>query len=144
MNTVFYITKLCAHAAVIAISTCLCLGCQSGPSLPANVVKVTQDQNNRVVSLESGQTMVIELEGNPSTGYTWQMVQMPNQAVLLPDGTKEAKSSSHGNDSNVETQYIRFVAAQPGETNVILNYVRPNLGPDESTPRFTVHVEVTP
>ena len=88
--------------------------------------------------------MVIELEGNPTTGYTWQMVQMPNQAVLLPDGTKEAKSTSHGSDSNVETQYIRFVAAQPGETNVMLNYVRPNLGPDESTPTFTVHIEVAP
>ena len=144
MNAFSYCSRLHIYILLMFVSVCLYTGCQSGPALPANAVRVTQDQNNQSVTLASGQTLVIELQGNPSTGYTWQMVQMPNQAVLLPDGTKEANSSAYGNDSNVETQYIRFVATQPGETNVSLNYVRPNLGPNESTPTFSIHIEVTP
>jgi predicted secreted protein len=145
MNTLIRFSDL---FFVVLFSTAMMLcnaGCQTGPTLPSDAVRVTQDQNNSSITLTSGKMLIIELERNPSTGYVWQLIEMPNQAVLLPDGTKDwRKSQPGGGDSNIETQYIRFVGEQPGETNIRLNYIRANLSPDESTPTFTVHVKVTP
>ena len=142
MNTSFRLSTVLFTVTLIAIHLVCNTGCQTGPALPADAVRVTQDQNNSSITLASGKMMIIELQRNPSTGYVWQLIEMPNQAVLLPDGTKDWKTSQAGTgDSNIETQYIRFVGEQPGETNVRLNYIRPNLSPNESTPTFTIHCQ---
>jgi predicted secreted protein len=124
-------------------AVCLLSGCASGPSLPSNAVQIGPSQNNSRVTLKPGQMLVIELERNPSTGYIWQLIAEVNQDVVLPDNTKTWQTSKQKSDEdNISEQYLRFVAQQPGETNIRLNYVQPGIGPSASAPTYTVHLVV--
>jgi predicted secreted protein len=118
--------------------------CQSTPGgIPANAVVVTAAQNGGAVSVKPGQMLVIELSGNPETGYVWQLVQTPSAQYLLPDGTKQFQSdSARASASQIETQYIRFVAQEAGELTLELNYVIPSVGPQAETRRFSVDVVI--
>ena len=124
-------------------TACLLNGCATGPSLPSNAVQIGPSQNNSRVTLKPGQMLVIELERNPSTGYIWQFIDTPNQEVVLSDNTLTYQTSQQiADEDNIAEQYLRFVAQQPGETNIRLNYVRPEVGPSASAPIYTIHVVV--
>jgi predicted secreted protein len=87
--------------------------------------------------------LVIELQSNPSTGYVWQLVREPNAQYLLVDGTKTRQSDAErANESQIETQYIRFVAQEAGETELELNYVIPAAGPGPDTRRYTLELVI--
>ena len=63
-----------------------------------------------------------------------------SQAV---DGTKTRQSDAErANESQIETQYIRFVAQEAGETTLALNYVIPALGPGPETRKYTLEIEI--
>ena len=118
-------------------------GCQTGPPLPRNAVVVTVTDNGSAVTLQSGQTMVVELERNPSTGYVWQLTEQVDQGIIMPDGTRDWKTEQErAAQSNLEMQMLRFVAQGQGETTLQLNYVRPEVGPTANTANFTVQVTV--
>ena len=118
--------------------------CQSTPGgIPANAVLITAAQNGGAVSVSPGQMLVVELSGNPSTGYVWQLVQTPSAQFLLPDGTKQFQTDAErASQSQIKTQFIRFVAQEAGELTLELNYVIPSVGPQPDTRRFSVDVVI--
>ena len=134
-------------ATTISLACLLALviggGCASGPKLPGDAVRIGPAENNSRVTLKPGQMLVIQLERNPSTGYTWQLISQVNQSVVLPDNTKTYQTAQQkAVDDSVAEQLLRFVAQEPGETNIRLNYVQPEFGPTASAPTYTVHVVV--
>ncbi|MHC4793090.1 MAG: protease inhibitor I42 family protein [Planctomycetota bacterium] len=133
----------------LALATALLLfiligGCRSTPSgIPADAVVAGAAENGSTIRLRSGQMLVIELQSNPSTGYVWQLVREPNAQYLLVDGTKTRQSDAErANESQIETQYIRFVAQEAGETELELNYVIPAAGPGPDTRRYTLELVI--
>jgi inhibitor of cysteine peptidase len=133
----------------LALATALLLfiligGCRSTPSgIPADAVVAGAAENGSTIRLRSGQMLVIELQSNPSTGYVWQLVREPNAQYLLVDGTKTRQSNAErANESQIETQYIRFVAQEAGETELELNYVIPAAGPGPDTRRYTLELVI--
>ena len=56
-------------------------------------VKLTlaQDEN---IELHKGQTFIIELKANPTTGYKWQVLEEANEGILLQKGEGEYVPSS--------------------------------------------------
>ena len=121
----------------------LAIGCASGPKIPSNAVRIGPSENNGRVTLKPGQMLVIQLDRNPSTGYIWQLISEVNQAVIMRDGTQDYQTSQqHSAQDNIEKQLLRFVAQEPGETNIRLNYVQPEFGPTGQTATYTVHVMV--
>ena len=75
--------------------------------------------------------------------FVWQLIAWPSQAVLLSDGTQDfTTAKQRRSKNNVEEQLLRFIAQQPGETNVHLNYIQAGQGPNENTRTFQVHVVV--
>ena len=124
-------------------SLVLLVGCQTGPTLPKGAMVVTVTDNGKEVVLQSGQTLVIELERNPSTGFVWQLVQELDQGILMSDGTRDWKTAEErAAQSNLEMQLLRFVAQGLGRTTLQLNYVQPGTGPTDNTATFTVYVKV--
>ena len=119
------------------------IGCDSRPKIPSNAVLIGPSDNNGRVTLQPGQMLVIQLDRNPSTGYTWQLLSEVNQAVIMRDGTQGYQTSRQkSNNDSIEEQMLRFVAQEPGETNILLNYVQPEFGPSGETARYSVHVIV--
>lgn len=131
-------------ASALLIIASLVGGCSATPSgIPADAVVAGASENGSTVRLRSGQMLVVELQSNPATGYVWQLVREPNAQYLLVDGTKTRQSDAErANESQIETQYIRFVAQEAGETTLELNYVIPAAGPGPETRRYTLDLVI--
>ena len=66
--------------------------------------------------------------------------------TLRPDTSGNSKTrqsdAERANESQIETQYIRFVAQEAGETELELNYVIPAAGPGPDTRRYTLELVI--
>ena len=73
------------------------------------------------ISVNNGDTFVISLDANPTTGYSWQA--SPNADVEF------VKSKQVPGDSNAigapGTQQLTFKAVRQGSSALVLNYLRP-------------------
>jgi inhibitor of cysteine peptidase len=92
------------------------------------------------IELQQGQTLEICLEGNPSTGYTWEMVESEG-SILRQVGEIEFKAASDLAGAP-GTQTLRFEAVESGQMELKLVYHRPWEKDVEPLETFTVQVTV--
>ena len=103
---------------------------------------LTSADNNRQITAKAGDTLTLTLDSNPTTGYSWQVMEIDN-AILIQDGDPEYKQSS-GSDGLVGaggTETFHFRAVGSGNASLELGYMRPW----ESVPpiqTFTIQVVV--
>jgi inhibitor of cysteine peptidase len=103
---------------------------------------LTGTDNGKQITVKSGDVVTLTLVSNPTTGYSWQVMDIDN-AVLVQDGEPEYKQSS-GSEGLVGaggTETFHFKAVGSGETTLNLGYMRPweSVPPTET---FTVQVAV--
>jgi len=95
-------------------------------------VKLTAADNGSKLELIKGQVLVITLEANPSTGYTWEIAELDEQ-VLRQVGEIEfelEKVNGYGPGGTPwpgtgGVQIIRFEVVNAGQTTLKLVYHRP-------------------
>lgn len=98
-----------------------------------------------LVRLAPEQQLVVKLNSNPTTGYQWEINHTIDQTILLPDGSRFKQSSrQRSQNDEVGTQFLRFIAQQPGRTRLELVYVRPQIGTLPDSPKYDVEVIVAP
>ena len=99
----------------------LTAGCGSAPEPRALGV----DDSGATVTLEPQQELVISLEGNPTTGFSWAGGDI-DEAVLAPVGEPEYTPTSTGSTlvGGGGTYTLRFQAVAAGETMLRLVYAR--------------------
>ena len=88
----------------------------------AKTVEVNQEMNGGSVTLEQGQTLVLKLASNPTTGYDWEIVDL-NAAILEQVGEVEYKSDSGLTGSGGVNTYT-FRAVESGNTQLSMVYHR--------------------
>jgi inhibitor of cysteine peptidase len=142
------LSRLCG----VVLAGVLLSGCQSpssgsGPRAEGapgpNTVVVEQGQNGETVTLKPGQTLLVRLPEEPARGMAWEMEQMPDASVLMPDGTRVVRSGQQlQNNSLLAYQELRFQAQTAGVTTLALAYDNPQQGSDSITRRFTLKVSV--
>jgi inhibitor of cysteine peptidase len=93
-----------------------------GCSPAGNVVSVGMNLNGSVVQLNAGDTLEVALESNPTTGYSWQIVEI-DPALLSQEGEVEFEPQSDLVGAG-GTETFRFKALAPGEGALQLNYHR--------------------
>jgi inhibitor of cysteine peptidase len=125
---------------IVVMSFFLALALFSGCG--TNGTSLTDADNSKQITVKSGDVVTVTLESNPTTGYSWQVIEIDN-AVLLQDGDPEYKQapSSEGLVGAGGTETFRFKAVGIGETTLGLGYMRPW----ESVPpiqTFTIQVIV--
>ena len=122
--------------AIVLIVAVLTL--YSPSSVPSEVL-LTETDNGNEIAVKKGQSMVISLDSNPTTGYTWELVEHPDEHILQQVGELEfAQESELIGAGGVET--IRFNVVGPGLTAIKLEYHRPwetNVSPEKI---FYIHV----
>jgi predicted secreted protein len=79
--------------------------------------------NGRKIELNKGQTLVITLEANPTTGYTWEAAEF-DEHVLRQVGEIEFQPESSAIGAG-GVQILRFEAVNSGKTSLKLVYHRP-------------------
>ncbi len=87
-------------------------------------VKVTIDDNGREMQLKKGQMLVVTLEGNPTTGYSWEVAGPLDEQVLRQVGEAEFKAESEALGAG-GVQILRFEAVNAGKITLKLVYHRP-------------------
>jgi len=127
------IKKLSIALIILALFTAE--GCGKSDTAP---IRVTGD---REVSVRQGAEIKLELEANPTTGYTWRVKEAEEKGVLEMDGDPEyAPASDRIGSGGIQT--YTFKTLRRGRENIILEYVRPWEKGKEPARRYTVLVTV--
>jgi inhibitor of cysteine peptidase len=94
-------------------------GCAQSTS-PSSIT-LTQANNGQTVTVHRGGTVLLTLEENPTTGYTWAIDQL-NQTILgLTSSTYAVSSSSPGLVGEGGTHTFTFTAKQAGTSPLDLD-----------------------
>ena len=104
----------------------------------AKEVNLDADDNGSQVELKTGQTLVISLEGNPTTGYTWEVAEV-DEGVLRQVGEMEFEPEDTGDVGVGGVQTLRFETVNSGQTDLELVYHR---SWEEEQPLETFSVQV--
>ena len=131
---------------ILGTSISTMTGCSSLPQGVAPGATMTGlADSGSLVRLAPEQELVVRLNANPSTGYAWRINQTIDQSVLLPDGSRMSQSSEQtSRQDQVMTQYLRFIAQQPGRTRLNLVYTNERQGLVPDTPTYSLEVIVAP
>jgi inhibitor of cysteine peptidase len=94
------------------------------------------DDPAQPIHVRAGETFAIVLEGNPTTGYSWQADADPEHLQLL-DQTFEQEGKGIGAGGR---EVLRFRAVSAGEVDVACAYKRPWDAKARETRRFQVRI----
>jgi len=124
-------SRLIFVLGAVSVAVLLLAGC--GTTTGGQTVKLTEADAGKRVELAPGDTLEIALEGNPSTGYNWEVESVDN-AILKQVGEPqfEADSSAVGSPGVIT---LAFQALASGQTNLKLIYHRsfePEVAPLET------------
>lgn len=111
------------------------IGCGSKP------VRFTVADNGKTVEVNAGAQIIVELDGNPSTGYTWMPIDL-DASMFKQVGNPEFKTSNPGLIGSGGSLTLTFKALKAGTGKLTLVYRRPwekNINPHEI---FTILVVV--
>ena len=107
-----------------------------------NGSSLTDADNGKQIAVRPGEILTLTLESNPTTGYSWQVMEL-DSAVLTQVSDPEYKQSSgaEGLVGAGGTETFRFKAVGSSETTLELGYTRPweSVPPVET---FTIQVDV--
>jgi inhibitor of cysteine peptidase len=87
-------------------------------------IKLTSIDNGKTMNVNVGEQIVVALDGNPSTGYTWEAKDL-DASMLQQVGEIEFKSSNPGLVGAGGTLTLTFTTLKAGTTTLTLAYHRP-------------------
>lgn len=94
------------------------------------------DDATQVIHVGVGQSFALALEGNPTTGYTWQ-AEVDETCLQLLGREFEPLGRGVGAGGR---EVVRFRALQAGETEIALEYRRPWEAEARETKHFSVRI----
>lgn len=99
---------------------------------------------NAPIYMALGRRFALKLTSEPGAGYSWQVSNHPDPAIVIPLGT-QLRSDSPGVPGASAQQYISFATSGEGTTEIDLHYVSPDgqVATDPAPISFTVTVTLT-
>lgn len=107
-------------------------------TLSPREVHLTAAENGGTIELKEGHVVSITLEANPTTGYTWEVVE-GDEEVVRRVGEIEFQPESEAIGAG-GVQIIRFEIVNAGQTTLKLVYHRPWETGVEPLETFSIHV----
>lgn len=102
-------------------------------------IVITQTENGQSVQAHSGNTIVVQLDENASTGYTWVVSKTDATILTLQTSTYTASGNAPGSGG---TRVFTFLAKKPGTVHLQLKYWRSFVGDSSVTERYSATIEV--
>lgn len=117
-----------AVLVVLIIGTAVAATGCGGAAKADGVVKVTEADNGKNITVKTGDTVQVVLEGNPTTGYTWT-VAIPDKDKGILQQQGDAVYAQQTTDKSVVgaggTFTFSLKAAAAGQTTLTFDYARP-------------------
>ncbi len=140
------IRALRSIVVAVGLGSLLFAACANKPGAGTTTIATETDDGRAVVIPESG-ILEVELESNPTTGFTWALVGV-DESVLEPLSDRRLETFPVPPDAGLigasSLQQFRFKGLGIGETRLELVYARPPESPssrDERTFELLVGVE---
>ena len=102
-------------------------------------VYLEKKHDGDIVKLAPGDTIIITLKSNPTTGYSWNVVDI-DFSILKPGKTEFRPQSNLLGAPGQEVLY--FTALENGETKLVLGYLRPWEKGEKPLDTFSVIVKI--
>ena len=102
-------------------------------------IHIAQSDNGRKIHMKLGDTLEIQLSGNPTTGYEWKHVSSGEPICDLQEQSQDAQAGKHG-ASGVYHWQCR--AARIGQTRIVFAYARAWETQTPPAQTFTLDIEV--
>ncbi len=102
---------------IILLMVSMTTGCKAGDT------KLTAADNGKTVEVKTGDLVVVELEGNPSTGFNWEAKNLDTN-LLEQVGEPEFKSANPGLIGSSGTITLTFKTLKAGSASLDLIYHR--------------------
>jgi inhibitor of cysteine peptidase len=109
-----------AAAAVLALILLILMLLTASP----RELQLTAADNRSSVELQPGQRLRVTLAANPTTGYTWAILEPADDRILRQLGEIEFEPESNLMGAG-GVQIIRFEAVSAGQSSLKLVYHRP-------------------
>ena len=93
----------------------------AGETKRLKAVRLTSEDNGKTIKVTLGQKVQIQLESNPTTGYTW-VDQSKSKSIRLMGDVKYKASGEGVGSGGVST--ASFMTTQEGESEIKLGYLR--------------------
>ncbi len=119
---------------ICLIALVLVAGCIS------NEIRLTASDNGNNITLYKGQTLIITLEANPTTGYTWEVEDVDTNIIRQVGEIEFQPGSSAVGAGGLQT--VRLEAVNAGKTPLRLVYHRTWEKDVEPQKTFSVQVVV--
>jgi inhibitor of cysteine peptidase len=103
------------------------------------MLHVDESQNGIEIALQPGETLEIELNENPTTGFRWALESVGVPACILVEDSYESSTVTPGAGGSHRWQ---FQAVQIGEGRIALRYRRPWEGQGAGTRTFSLRIRV--
>ncbi|MGZ5437409.1 MAG: protease inhibitor I42 family protein [Pyrinomonadaceae bacterium] len=81
----------------------------------------TFQQEDNEISARAGETFIVELEGNPTTGYQWELSEGDEQFRMVE---KDYAQPGSGIGAATKERFV-IKALKPGSTALTFTYKRP-------------------
>jgi predicted secreted protein len=88
----------------------------------ANTITITEQDAGKTIELNAGDTLLISLEGNMTTGYSW--IPAPQTPVLLEQVGDIAVTPDSDAVGAPGTLVLTFKTTETGQTTLHLDYKR--------------------
>ena len=130
--------------AILLIATAVWLApsCDSTEAPEPTVLALTADDDGSTQTVRVSDTLIVELAGNPTTGYSWSVASMDQDVLNLEDDDYTPDLAERRIGAGGVYRFT-FLAKRAGQTDIHLIYKRAwesGLPDDE----FTVTVVVEP
>ncbi len=109
-------------------------------SCSTKTVTIGEEMNGRKIAVKQGQTLLLRIDGNPTTGYQWVVDELDESILALSDDP-DYKSDSMLIGSG-GTYTFKFNTVNLGETTLRLKYYRDFEKDIPPAVYFEVHVTV--
>jgi inhibitor of cysteine peptidase len=116
MHTTTWRLVLVLSVAAVAVGTAACGNKQ---------VKLTMADNGKQVSVNSGETFTIALEANPTTGYSWSVIEGTGLILEQQGEPTYTPASTTAVAGGGGIQTFLFKATNSGAATLTLGYGRP-------------------
>lgn len=123
-------TRISVAIGLVVLTLCGTIAAQPSQSHASQtksaspVIIVTDADNGKDIDLPAGDTLVVRLKSNPSTGYSWAIKGDPSPLRLGKSSTKKNSQTGHAAGTPV-TQEFRLSATSAGLASLTLEYRRP-------------------
>jgi inhibitor of cysteine peptidase len=105
-----------------------------------NTQTITGDMSGQTINVKAGDSFIVKLAGNPTTGYSWQLTDYDKNIVEL-NGDPDYKSDSSLIGSGGMYTY-HFTAVNSGTVVLKFDYLRPWEKGVAPVQTFTITIDV--